>query len=157
MLKCGDLGSCQGSNFNIVLDGTSESVVNHFDVISCSGSDSCNGATFTVENMQAGLAEVHIEKLECGGSAGQGGCQDFTLIIGDNVKIGQIACGPGQCDNCLIKKSVLDAGLPCAPVVIAAPPQAPAGVVDPVVPPQQVAPIISGPITNQYTPGQIQV
>merc|ERR1712228_678750 len=50
MLKCGDVGSCQGSNFKILLDGTADAVVGHFDVISCSGSDSCQGATFSVEN-----------------------------------------------------------------------------------------------------------
>jgi len=153
MLKCGDIGSCQGSNFDILLDGTGAEV-SHFDVISCSGSNSCQGATFTVENRQVGLPEVVIEKLECGGSHGQGGCNDFTIIIGDNVKIGQVACGLGQCDNCLIKKNVLDMGLPCAPVMInAPPPNAPANPgLTPVVP---IAPI--NPAVQQYIPGQIQV
>merc|ERR1712087_249821 len=158
MLKCGDVGSCQGSNFKILLDGTWDAVVGHFDVISCSGSDSCQGATFSVENRQLDLAEVHIEKLECGGSHGMGGCNDFTIIIGDNVKIGQVACGLGQCDNCLIKKDVMDMGLPCAPPMInAPPPNAPAnpGVIQPVVPVVPVVPV--NPAVQQYVPGQIQV
>merc|ERR1711933_241177 len=153
MLKCGDIGSCQGSNFDIVLDGTGAEV-SHFDVMSCSGSSSCQGATFTVENRQVGLPELVIEKLECGGSHGMGGCNDFTIIIGDNVKIGQVACGLGQCDNCLIKKTVLDAGIPCAPVVIAAPPLAPGNPIQPVTPVQIVP---AGPVVQQYIPGQVQV
>merc|ERR1712154_624240 len=113
MLKCGDIGSCQGSNFDIVLDGTGAEV-SHFDVISCSGSSSCQGATFTVEN-EIGLPEV------------------------------------------LIKKNVLDMGLPCAPVMInAPPPNAPANPgLTPVVPVVPVAPI--NPEVQQYIPGQIQV
>jgi len=152
MLKCGDIGSCQGSNFLIKLDGTTDRVISHFDVISCSGSNSCNGATFTIENKQAGLAELHLEKLECGSPAG---CQDFTLIIGDNVKIGQISCGPGQCDNCLIKKTALDEGIPCAPIVIAAPPLAPANPGQAVTPVQPIQPI--NPAVQQYIPGQVRV
>lgn len=157
MLKCGDIGSCQGSTFDIVLDGTVDAVVSHFDVISCSGAESCKGATFSIDNRQTGLAELHLEKLECGGSAGVGGCQDFTLVIGDHVKIGQISCGPGQCDGCLIKKNVLDEGIPCAPVVISAPPLAPAApgaAVTPVTP-VQLQPI--NPAVQQYIPGQVQV
>jgi len=153
MLKCGDIGSCQGSQFDIILDGTGTEV-SHFDVISCSGGSSCQGATFTVENMQIGVPEVVIEKLECGGSVGQGGCNDFTIIIGDNVKIGTVSCGLGQCDNCLIKKSVLDVGLPCAPVMINAPPPNPNAGVQPVVPLQPAVPL---PAVQQYMPGQVQV
>lgn len=54
---------------------------------------------------------MEIEKIECGG---MGACNNMEIVLSGQVKVFELICGPGECEQCVIRTDKPgDRGLSC--------------------------------------------
>lgn len=109
IFKCSARDACAGATFTVHLDEFAKNV-RRIDGILCSAHQACNGTTFIFENKQPEGIQVEIEKLECGPA---GSCEDTTIVLGPNVNLKHITCGPQGCIGCMIQRDINIVGVPC--------------------------------------------
>jgi len=109
LFECSDAESCAKSDFEILIDGSSNhEPVTVFDGFKFGGTNAALSATFTVNNEQSGW--ITIESIECSGAFS---CVDTTFITGTNVIIEDVSCASNACKGCIIKQKFTDLGVPC--------------------------------------------
>jgi len=110
VMECAATSACQGSKIDIVLNENTRDIAT-MGGLKCSGSAACRGTTFTFVNTQFGGHSLEIEKIECGG---MGACNNMQIILSGEVKIMEVICNPGECEQCVIKTDQPgDRGLSC--------------------------------------------
>jgi len=107
--KCGDVSSCEASQFHFEFNAEADNV-NQLNGFVLGGRYSARGATFTFDNQQNVILD--IDKIDC---SGEQSCSGARFITGPNVQIGEITCSSNSCSNCLVQFDAADSGIPCDP------------------------------------------
>lgn len=109
-MECAAASACQGSTISIVLDKETRDIA-MLGGIKCSGAAACRGTTLRIVNGQFGGHSVEVEKIECGG---MGACNNMEIVLSGEVKVMELICNPGECEQCVIKTDKPgDRGLSC--------------------------------------------
>jgi len=133
-LHCGNTASCENAQFTLEFNLLGSEVTS-IEGFVFSSEDSGKGATVTVRNQQFNGKTVDIEKIEC---KARNSCAGTTFVLGHDVSIWEMQCGPNSCGGCRVKIDATDEGVPCDPKQIALPTPKPTL---PPVPPPTIPPV----------------
>lgn len=104
IFECKNERSCQDSDFTIELTHN----VEYLGPMKLQGFQSAMDATFTIRNLQQ--KHIELEYIECSGIES---CKGATFISGELVTFKGVICAKNACNECLIKQSAADPGIPC--------------------------------------------
>jgi len=110
-LHCGNTGACENSQFTLEFNILGSEVTS-IEGFVFSSENAGRYATVTVQNHQYNGKTIDIEKIEC---KSKNSCAGTTFILGHDVSIWEMQCGPNSCGGCKVKINPMDEGVPCDP------------------------------------------
>jgi len=110
-LHCGNTGACENAQFTLEFNILGSEVTS-IEGFVFSSENSGRMATVTVQNHQYNGKTIDIEKIEC---KAKNSCAGMTFVLGHDVSIWEMQCGPNSCGGCRVKINPTDEGVPCDP------------------------------------------
>merc|ERR1712176_658816 len=108
--ECGDVSSCQNTNFIINLEVTAPEPITAIGTFKFSGENGFKLGFLSINNMQTNGVDVDL--IECSNT---GSCEDATFTTTGTVNINSFKCAAGACYGCTID------GVPCDPAQLTKP------------------------------------